>query len=193
MGGNAGSVSACPWFQFASLFNSAWVSGSVKFPSAELECAGATGTGVTGGSTCIRAGFPPPQFAWDCRRRRRPPSAPDLFVALPAPLFGFTSPSSRRPPPRRGRAATVPPTPRSKLPGAASRMRRLKPRRRLTGQPSSYLSSNQVKRDAGRSARVRRRIQASPSSALHATALQRRSRVSKKIHRASVWILLIEK
>jgi len=68
---------------------------------------------------CCHAGVALLLFALGWLRRRKPASAPDSFTAHPVPLSGFTSPNSRRMPPRHGRGVTAPPRPKSKLPGAA--------------------------------------------------------------------------
>ena len=70
---------------------------------------------------CCHAGDALLLFALGWFRRRKPPSAPDSFTAHPVPLSGFTSPNSRRMPPRPGRGVTGPPRPKSKLPGVALR------------------------------------------------------------------------
>jgi hypothetical protein len=77
---------------------------------------------------CCHAGDALLPFALGWLRRRKPPSAPALFTAHPVPLSGFTSPNSRRTPPRHGRGVTGPPRPKSRLPSVASGTRLPEPR-----------------------------------------------------------------
>jgi hypothetical protein len=80
-------------------------------------------------------------YAWDAsspcalgwRHRRKPPGTPDWFTAPPVPSCVSTSQNSRPPPPRCGREATAPPTPRSRRHGNVSRARRPNARRLLVG------------------------------------------------------------
>jgi hypothetical protein len=71
-------------------------------------------------------------------RKRKPPSARVSFIALPAPLFGITSPNIRRPPPRCGRGVTGRPTPRLRRRGIVSRTRPPKLRRLPAGRRSKH-------------------------------------------------------
>src|ERR1700694_106736 len=86
---------------------------------------------------CCHAGDALLLFALGWLRTRKPPSTPDSFTAHPVPLSGFTSPNSRRLPPRHGRGVTGPPTPRSKRRGVVSKARLPKPRRPLIGERSN--------------------------------------------------------
>ena len=87
--------------------------------------------------TCCRAGDVLLPFALAWLRARKPPSTPDSFTAHPVPLSDFTSPNSRRLPPRRGREAMGQLKPRSRRPGIVSKPRQPKPRRPRIGRRSS--------------------------------------------------------
>jgi hypothetical protein len=90
-----------------------------------------------GDRECCHVGDALLSFALRWFRGRKLPSARGLFAARHVPWSGSTSRGSRNPPPRCGREATGPPTPRSRRPGVASGMHRPKPRRRLIGRRSS--------------------------------------------------------
>ena len=90
-----------------------------------------------GGRKCCRVGDALQPFASVWVRRRKLPSTQVLFIALPAPSCDFTWPDIPPRPPRCGREATGPPTPRSTRRGVASTADPREPRRPLVGRRSN--------------------------------------------------------
>lgn len=114
-----------------------------QVPSVELACAAARRRD----RECCHVGDALLSFGLGWFRRRKPPDARGLFTARPVPWFGSTSPGFRNPPPRCGREATEPPTPRLKRRGVASEAYRVKRRKRLIGRRNSGQRSGSIRSD----------------------------------------------
>jgi hypothetical protein len=83
-------------------------------------------------------------FGWF--RASKPPSTLGSFTAHPVRLFGFTSPSSRRPPPRCGHETTGRRRPRSRRRVIVSKTRPTRPRKPRVGQYSNSTSASAAAR-----------------------------------------------
>src|ERR1700694_828262 len=106
-------------------------------PMVELACRSRAAR-AGGAERCCHVGDALLPFALVWLRKRKPLNAPASFIALPAPLFGTTSPNFQRPPLKCGHGVTGPPTPRSRRRGVVSRARPPKLRRRLVGRSSNH-------------------------------------------------------
>src|SRR5882724_6918300 len=91
-----------------------------------------------GAEECFYVGGALLPFALDFVFKRKPMNDRGSFIARPAPSFGITSPNIQHPPPRCGREATAPPTPKSKPRGVVSRLHLPKPRRPRGGRRSRH-------------------------------------------------------
>jgi hypothetical protein len=79
-------------------------------------------------------------FGW--LRASKPPSTLESFTAHPVRLFGFTSPSSRPPPPRCGHETTGRRRPRSRRRVIVSKTRPTRPRKPRVGRHSNSPSAS---------------------------------------------------